>query len=54
MNMKTILKQLINKVFLPLAKSIKRNTGLETPLYKLWWDWNSENIQKKLDKQHKR
>lgn len=51
--MRTILKWLVNKVFLPLAKSIKRNLGLETPLYKLWWDWNSEDIQKKLDKQIK-
>lgn len=34
-------------------KVVKRYLGLETPMYKLWWKCNMENLQNKINNQVK-
>lgn len=31
---------------------LKRHLNIETPLYRLWWKYHSESMQRKLDSIH--
>lgn len=45
--------RIIIRALLWLARKIwKRYFNIETPLYKLWWEAHTKNMQKKLDKCH--
>lgn len=34
---------------LKISKILKRYTGIETPIYKVWWESHVNMIQRKLD-----
>ena len=34
------------------SRQIKRYLGMETMVYRMWWEHHSNKIQKELDKEH--
>lgn len=45
-----ILRWTIKKTLKFDRKVVKRYLHIETPLYRLWWEQHSANMQKKLDR----
>lgn len=35
---------------LSFDKMVKRHLGIETPLYKIWWEQHSHGMQRRLDR----
>lgn len=50
-----LLFEIFKKSILAIAtfdrKVVKRYTGIETPVYKLWWKHNVKNIQNQINNQ---